>query len=123
MPRAHFTRIESRVGLGIPDCVAAIGERFTLIELKVVTSGRRIRLSPHQVAFHLKHAHIGAPTFFLVEYHPPASSAKKPQILLYEGKMAEDILTHGVDTKTALTADLTPYGWNRVFEVLCDRLK
>ena len=123
MPQAHITRIESRVGLGIPDCIVAIDRRFTLVELKVVTSGRKVKLSPHQVAFHLKHAHMGCPTFVLVEYHPPASLGKKPQILLYEGKMVEDILGQGIDAKNALATDLTPSGWNRVFEVLCDRLK
>lgn len=124
MPLAHITRIESRVGLGIPDSLVAIENHgFLPVELKVVTSGRKVRLSPHQVGFHLKHAAMGCPTFILVEYHPPKSSGKKPQILSYEGKMVEDILTHGIDAKTALTADLSPSGWSEVFLLFCQALK
>lgn len=121
---AHITRIESRVGLGIPDCLVAIeGHGFVLVELKVVTSGKKVRLSPHQVGFHLKHAAMCCPTFVLVEYHPPKSSGKACQILVYEGKTAEDILALGVDAKTALRADLTPQNWNKVFDVFCQALK
>lgn len=123
MPQTHITRIESRVNLGIPDCLVAVAGRFLPVELKVVTSGRKVRLSPHQVAFHVKHADMGCPTFILVEYHPPEGSGKKPQILAYEGKTAEDILALGIDAKNALAADLTPSGWNRVFELFCQAVK
>lgn len=122
--KANINRIESRVGLGLPDCLVAIQNHgFLLVELKVVTSGKKVKLSPHQVSFHLKHALMGCPTFVLVEYHPPKTSGKKPQILLYEGKMVEDIVTLGVEAKTALAADLTPQCWDNVFNVFCQALK
>jgi hypothetical protein len=70
LPNSHITRLESRVGLGIPDCLVALGPqqpRFVMIELKVV-KGRKLAISPHQVAFHLKHADMKAPTFILVQF-------------------------------------------------------
>lgn len=123
MPLAHITRIESRVGLGIPDSLVAVAGRFLPVELKVVTSGRKVKLSAHQVGFHLKHAHLGCPTFILVEYHPPKSSGKKPQILAYEGRMAQEVQALGIDAKTALTADLSHSGWDEVFSLFCQALK
>jgi hypothetical protein len=37
LPEAHITRIESRVNLGIPDCLIALTKnRFVMVELKVV---------------------------------------------------------------------------------------
>jgi hypothetical protein len=53
LPNSHITRLESRVGLGIPDCLVALGPqqpRFVMIELKVV-KGRKLAISPHQSGF------------------------------------------------------------------------
>jgi hypothetical protein len=95
----------------------ALCSKFLMVELKVVSKGLQVRLSPHQIAFHLKHAMLGCPTFIVVEYHPPPNASKKPQILVYEGKTAKDICTYGVKAKTALTADLSPQCWNDVFDL------
>lgn len=94
-----FTRIESRVNLGIPDCFLAFrnGE-FVPVELKVVKHGRKVRLSPHQVAYHLRHAQNGNRTFILVEYRPPRSLKQDPKILLFRGAQAMELLQSGVDT-------------------------
>jgi hypothetical protein len=89
-----------------------------MVELKVVSSGKKIRLSPHQAGFHLKHAAMGCPTFILVEYHPPPSSGEKPQILLYEGKSAADIVDHGIDAKSALRGCMSLETWSEVYRVL-----
>ena len=50
-----FTRLESWASAGVPDllCYNEKGKFFT-IELKVITS-KKIRLSPHQISFHMKH--------------------------------------------------------------------
>lgn len=117
MSQAHITRLESRVGLGIPDCIVAIPERgFVWVELKVVNKGKKVKLSPHQVSFHIKHALLGCPTYILVAYYPPTKSVKKPQILLYEGKDVEAILTHGVEARASLSTDLTPCCWDMIYK-------
>lgn len=102
LPDCHITRIESRVNLGIPDCLIAMKGHgmFIMLELKVVKRGRKVNLSPHQIAFHLKHADIGCPTYILVQYHPPGTtSALKAQLLLYSGEQAEDIFMRGIDVE------------------------
>ena len=62
LPACHITRIESRVNLGIPDCLVAfkVPGEFVMVELKVVRRGRKVALSPHQVSFHAKHADMKA---------------------------------------------------------------
>ena len=101
LPDSHITRIESRVNLGIPDCLVAFkgSGHFAMIELKVVKRGRKINLSPHQVAFHAKHADLGAPTFILVQYHPPGTtSVLKAELLLFRGAQVMDLNHLGIDT-------------------------
>ena len=64
-----WIRIENYSSLGTPDLLGynTSGTFFT-VELKV-TKGKKIRFSPHQIAFHVKHPHN---TFILVK------QAKKP---------------------------------------------
>lgn len=89
-----------------------------MIELKVVTRGKKIKLSPHQVSFHLKHASLGCPTFVLVEYWPPPTSTEKRQIVLYAGKDSEGILTHGIDQKPLRRAVMDAEGWLAILGAL-----
>ena len=96
-----ITRIESRVGLGIPDCIIALRRSGTYapVELKVVTHGRRVRLSPHQIAFHARHAEIGCATFVLVLFVPFRKVASKEGVLkLYGGDQIFELAKSGVDT-------------------------
>lgn len=98
-PESRLTRIESRVGLGIPDCLLAIKDcGFAMLELKVVKRGRKIKFSPHQIAFHTAHAALKVPTYILVQYHPPkAPTIHGAQWLLYKGKQVQDLMERGVD--------------------------
>lgn len=95
----HITRIESRVGLGIPDCLIACKEGvFVMLELKVVKRGRKVNLSPHQIAFHLKHAtDMGCPTFILVQHIPTGGMVKDSMLLLYGGDQVMELAKLGVD--------------------------
>jgi len=123
LPGAFLTRLESRVGLGIPDCLVALGPRpegrFVMVELKVVTRGKKVALSPHQVAFHLKHASLNCPTFILVEYRPPGTrSVKKAELLLYGGNQAEAVLMHGVETTPLERWNMAAVPWAEVGRAL-----
>ena len=53
-PQISWTRLENLSGLGTPDLLGynTSGHFFT-VELKV-TKGKKIRLSPHQISFHIK---------------------------------------------------------------------
>jgi len=72
---------------------------FLMIELKALRKGKKVKLSPHQIAFHLKHADIGAPTFILVEFRPPMPSDKVPEIFLFGGHQAEEVARLGLDAE------------------------
>ena len=56
-PQIRWTRIENTSVFGTPDLLGynASGHFFTL-ELKV-TRSKKIKFSPHQIAFHVKHPH------------------------------------------------------------------
>lgn len=96
-----ITRIESRVNLGIPDCLIALKRSgtFVPVELKVVTHGRRVRLSPHQIAFHSRHAEIGCASYVLVLFVPFGKQASKEGMLkLYRGDQVLELAQSGIDT-------------------------
>ena len=63
-PRIIWTRVENLSLLGTPDLLGynAFGTFFT-VELKV-TSGNKIKFSPHQIAWHVAHPRN---TFILAE--------------------------------------------------------
>jgi len=59
-----FIRLENNSLLGTPDILACnTSGHFFTIELKV-TKSNKVRFSPHQIAFHVKHPHN---TFIMVE--------------------------------------------------------
>ena len=64
LPQISWIRLENNSLLGTPDLLAynTSGHFFT-VELKV-TKGNKVRFSPHQIAFHVKHPDN---TFILVE--------------------------------------------------------
>lgn len=64
MKRTKITRVESVATLGFPDCVLALAGKLFLVELKVATPTGRVKISPHQVAFHV--GHQDSPCFILV---------------------------------------------------------
>jgi hypothetical protein len=54
-PQFSFTRLENLSSLGTPDLLVYNNSgHFFTIELKV-TKGTKLRFSPHQLAFHIKH--------------------------------------------------------------------
>ena len=65
--RISWIRLENRSLLGTPDLLAyAPSKHFFTLELKV-TLGNKIRFSPHQISFHVKHPER---TFILVACTP-----------------------------------------------------
>src|SRR6056297_2580697 len=96
LTQAILTRIESRVNLGIPDLSVALNSKFLQIELKVVSKGLKINLSPHQISYHVKHAAANCPTFILVEYHPSATSKQTATLRLYGNHQTLDLVEQGV---------------------------
>jgi hypothetical protein len=87
MPEISFTRLENLSGFGTPDLLAYNKKHtFFTVELKVA-KGNSVKLSPHQISFHVKHPHN---TFILV------SSDSYLDEKLYEGTRCLSLATTGL---------------------------
>ena len=85
-------RLENISLLGTPDLlVCNTSGNFCTIELKV-TKGNKIRFSPHQIAFHIKHPHN---TFIMVKALGPLPLKTSP-ISMYHGSKIEELVTSGL---------------------------
>jgi hypothetical protein len=104
----HITRLESRVGLGIPDMLIAFKapSKFAMLELKVVSAGRMVRLSPHQVSFHARHAELGCPTFILVDWKA------KGELRLYANSQAISLAVSGWVEEPCWASDSKAVSWD-----------
>lgn len=87
MPNISFTRLENLSGFGTPDllCYNKNGTFFT-VELKV-SKVNSVKLSPHQISFHVKHPQH---SFILV-----SSDAYKDE-KLYEGTRCLSLVAEGL---------------------------
>ena len=87
-PQIRWTRLENTSVFGTPDLLgfAPSGTFFT-VELKL-TSVNKIRFSPHQISFHVKH---NLNTFILV-----ACAPDKGKVRLYPGSQILELVTSGL---------------------------
>ena len=90
-------RIENNSLLGTPDLlVCNTSGHFCTIELKV-TKSKKIKFSPHQIAFHKRHPKN---TFILVQALGPGT------IKLFEGRYINDLLREGFKFQGACSLEL-----------------
>jgi hypothetical protein len=86
-PNITWTRIENLALPGVPDLLGYNKNHlFFTVELKV-TKGKKIRFSPHQIAFHMRHPKN---TFILVK------SLASSLSYLYEGYKIEELVARGL---------------------------
>ena len=86
--KISWNRLENRSLLGTPDLLAyPPSANFFTLELKV-TKSNKVRFSPHQVAFHVKHPKN---TFVLV-----ACALEKGLIRLYPGLKILELVHSGL---------------------------
>jgi len=109
-----FIRLESRVNLGIPDVLACSDSGVYLtLELKV-TSSNKVKLSPHQISFHVQRE--TAPAFILVkrtfQKHP-----RKSELHLYAPDQVRALAENGL-VVPALLSFGSPVDWSKVQEQL-----
>jgi len=88
-------RIENRVNLGVSDMLVGVDNCFVTVELKVVQSGLKVKLRPHQIAFLTRHAAKGRPCFVLV-LRAGGAVLKPERILLYRGRDAVALAEEGL---------------------------
>ena len=87
-PNISYTRIENTSALGTPDVLAYNkNNTFFTIEFKV-TKSKKVRFSPHQIAFHVRHP---INSFILVQT-PDACGLK-----LYEGLRIRELAACGLE--------------------------
>ena len=83
-PNIIWTRLENMSSFGTPDLLGYNKNKFFFtVELKV-TNTNKVRLSPHQIAFHIRHPEN---TFILVK--------TKLACRLYLGKQVKELLACG----------------------------
>ena len=89
----YWNRIENLSLLGMPDVLGynTSGHFFT-VELKV-TKGKKVKFSPHQIAFHVEHPHN---SHILIEALGQRSS-KHFGWYLYRGSKIEELVTRGLE--------------------------
>ena len=82
-PKILWNRIENVSTLGMPDALAYNKNHFYFtVEFKV-TRGNKVRLSPHQIAYHVSHPHN---SFICIEALGPGT------VKLYEGSVVRDLV-------------------------------
>ena len=85
-------RIENNSLLGTPDLlVCNTSGHFCTVELKV-TKGNKLRFSPHQIAFHVKHP---INTFILAKTLGPLHKKTSP-ISMYHGSRIRELVACGL---------------------------
>ena len=86
--KISWTRLENRSLLGTPDLLGYNNSgRFFTVELKL-TSVNKIRFSPHQISFHVKH---NLNTFILVACDPDPELVR-----LYPGHRILELVDSGL---------------------------
>jgi len=102
IPEISWIRLENLSLSGTPDLLGynTSGHFFT-VELKV-TKGQKIRFSPHQIAFHVKHP---SNTFIMAKALGPCASKTSP-ISMYRGSRIRELDACG------LKLDACYSGWD-----------
>ena len=86
LPQFSWIRLENNSLLGTPDLLGYNNSgHFFTVELKV-TKGNKVRFSPHQIAFHVKHPNN---TFICIE-HLGSGTVK-----LFRGSRIEELAACG----------------------------
>ena len=101
--KISWTRLENRSLLGTPDLLGYNNSgKFFTVELKV-TKGNKIRFSPHQISFHMKH---NLNTFILV-----ACSLELGSYRLYPGARILELVDLGVKLEPLACGLDSCVGW------------
>ena len=92
LPDISWTRLENLSTLGTPDLLGCNNSgHFFTVELKV-TKGKKIKFSPHQIAFHTRHPHN---TFIMVKALGPLPK-NTFSVSMYRGSRILDLAACGL---------------------------
>ena len=89
-PQIIWNRVENLSLPGMPDLLGYnTSGRFFTVELKV-TKGRKIRFSPHQIAWHVQHPNN---SYILVETLGPCAANR---FQMFRGSRIRELVTSGL---------------------------
>ena len=92
IPEISWIRLENLSSLGTPDLLGYNNSgHFFTVELKV-TKGKKIKFSPHQIAFHSRH---NQNTFIMIKALGPLSPNTSP-ISMYRGSRIKELVACGL---------------------------
>jgi hypothetical protein len=113
LPDIHWTRLENRIGQGIPDCYGIKDGISVWLELKVIRSNK-IVLSPFQKSWNFNHSLQGGRNFII--------ATTFPQRLLYifPGIVAPSIgsIAHCPSPNWQINMHRNTQLWTQVAEIL-----
>tara|TARA_R110000803_G_scaffold1629_4_gene5270 strand:- start:3224 stop:3634 length:411 start_codon:yes stop_codon:yes gene_type:complete len=118
---AHWQRIETgSTGTGIPDVNICYKGKEIWVELKLI-KGKRVDLSPTQVAWHMQRAKAGGITWILARHtYDGVRKGKGDNIYLWQGNLAKVVKEIGIDAG-GYSVWQNPFAWenimNRIFNV------
>ena len=109
-----LTRIENWASQGIPDLLICDETgKFHFVELKFVKANA-VNLSPHQVAWHIRHKHSSCWTIIKKQNKPDSD----PVIFLYHAEQAMELKANGLKTEPKLYQE-KKFVWDDVFDLIC----
>ena len=113
LPDIHWTRIENRVGQGIPDCYGIKDGISIWVELKVIHS-KKIKLSPHQKSWNFTHSLKGGRNFIM------ATTLEDSLLYIFSGSVALSISSIANLPLDHWVVDMRrgPHAWQQVQEIL-----
>ena len=92
-PGIVWNRIENLSNVGTPDLLGYNNSgTFFTVELKV-TKGKKLKFSPHQIAFHVKHPRN---TFIIAQALGPRAS-KTFSVSMYHGSRIRELAERGLE--------------------------
>jgi hypothetical protein len=107
----ELTRLENCSVPGIPDVLMMDHKkRFHLIELKA-HSGNKVRLSPHQIAFGLRHR--DANCWLLVK--KTGTDSKNFEIFLYKSSEAMELFEQGLADREPWHHQYSPISYSQLY--------
>lgn len=114
-------RIETgSTGRGIPDVNVCVDGHEFWIELKVV-QGRRVELSPEQVAWHYRRTRAGGRTWILARDKADGVwKGKYDRLYLWSGDKAPEVFSKGIEAPGAVTW-AAPFAWEALLRALSVR--
>ena len=101
--RFLFSRVESYVTPGFPDCIVFHKKTgFFTLELKIIQPNGKVRISPLQTAWNKWYGSAGAQTFIIVDMLNKPEGEGGRHVKLFPGRLAQELRDKGPNSVPGL---------------------